>query len=132
MNDLKFHHIGVATKSIEKELQFFLKLGYQQISDVFCDETQKIKGVFIAAPFAPTLELLENLDETGPLSGVLEKGIKFYHFAYETQDIETDLKKLVDSGAIVVRPIVNATFFEKICFCMLRNMMMIELVQKKN
>lgn len=128
--NLKFHHIGVATSDIEKELTYYKMLGYKESSDFFCDNIQSIKGIFIEAEGQPTLELLENLTDKGPLTSCLEKGIKFYHFAYETNDIEKDVASLVASNkAIVIVPVTKATFFSKICFLMLKNMMMIELVQ---
>lgn len=129
MIDLKLHHIGVATKSIEMELPFFENLGYKRVSEVFVDEGQKIKGLFIAAENQPTLELLENMTPDGPLNGCLAKGIKFYHFAYETHDIDKDAERIKQIGAMVIVPVVNAVYFDKVCFLMLKNMMMIELVQ---
>ncbi len=129
--NLKLHHIGVASQNIEKEYLFFEKLGYHKVSKVFCDEIQKIKGVFISADNQPTLELLENLSPNGPLTGYLQKNNKFYHFAYETDDIENDVKQfMTETHAIMVCPITQATYFYKICFLMLRNMMLIEFVQK--
>ena len=129
MENLKLHHIGVATKNIEKEIAYFKMLGYKECSEFFIDEIQKIKGIFIEAENQPRLELLENLTEEGPLKSFLSKGNKFYHFAYETQNINIDYKKFINKGAIPVVKITKATYFDKICFLMLKNMMLIELVQ---
>lgn len=130
--DFKLHHIGVATKNIEREFRVFEKLGYHTVSDVFIDEIQKIKGVFIEAPNQPPLELLENLTPDGPLNSCLEKGIKFYHYAYETDDIERDCDIFISQHrAKIIVPITTATYFEKICFMMLPNMMIVELVKLK-
>lgn len=129
MDNLKFHHIGVATKCIEKELKQFEKLGYKPISDIFVDDVQKIKGLFISAPGQPCLELLENSTDDGPLNGLLNQGVKFYHFAYETNNMEQLVASMVDDGAFVIVPITKATYFEKICFLMLRNKMIVEIVQ---
>ena len=43
MDSMKLHHIGVATKNIDREFEIFKKLGYKQCSDIFVDETQKNK-----------------------------------------------------------------------------------------
>lgn len=131
MNNLKLHHIGVASKNIDKEFEYFEKLGYKKFSEVFIDKIQKIKGVFIEAPNQPPLELLENLEENGPLDSFLIKGNKFYHFAYLTTNIEEDYKRFVQEGAIPIVKITSATYFDKICFLMLKNMMLIELVQER-
>lgn len=98
LENLKFHHIGVATKNIEKELKIYEKMGYKPSSDIFVDETQKIRGVFIEAEGHPRLELLENLNSDGPLTTYLKKGIKFYHFAYESDDIELKFSNIATSG----------------------------------
>lgn len=132
MDNLKLHHIGVATKDIEKEFEIFQKLGYQQVSDIFVDEIQKIKGMFIKAENQPCLELLENISEDGPLTNYLKKGNKFYHFAYITTNIEKSMADFMSQGAIPVVKITKATYFEKICFLMMKNMMLIELVEAKS
>lgn len=131
MNNLKLHHIGVACRNIEKEFKYFEKLGYQFASEIFVDEEQKIKGVFIKADNQPCLELLENVSEDGPLTSFLQNGVKFYHFAYITKDIEKDYDNLLAQGAIPVVKIIKATYFKRICFVMMKNMMLIELVENK-
>ena len=130
LNRLKFNHIGVACKNIEKEYKYFQKLGYTKISECFEDKNQGIKGLFIAAEGQPTLELLENLDSNGPLTNILKKGTKFYHYAYETDCIEDDFKELTEKErCIVISPIKEAVYYKKVAFCMIPNMLMIELVQ---
>ena len=132
MNELKLHHIGVAVKNIEQEFEIFKKLGYTKISEVFTEPVQKIKGVHISAKGQPTLELLENLTPDGPLTNLLKKRTKFYHFAYITNNIEKDTDMFVQQhNAFVIIPPYSSTYFEKICFMMLPNQMIIELVQEK-
>jgi methylmalonyl-CoA/ethylmalonyl-CoA epimerase len=130
--NLELHHIGVATKNIEKEFAIFQKLGYKKVSDMFSDEIQKIKGVFIETDNQPRLELLENLEENGPLDSCLKNGTKFYHLAYKTNDIQKDSDELIkEVRAKLIVPITEATYFDKICFLMLPNMTLIELVQER-
>ncbi|MDR2639443.1 MAG: VOC family protein [Helicobacteraceae bacterium] len=131
MIDLNFHHIGVAAQNIERDLIVFEALGYKKVSQPFIDKTQKIRGLFVEADGgAPRLELLENIDDQGPLSSLLKRQIKFYHFAYETDNIEKDAANIISSmKAIMIAPITSATYFEKVCFMALRNQAIIELVQ---
>lgn len=126
--DLPFHHIGIATRGIDKELSVVRRLGYRQSSEIFVDERQGIRGVFVEADGQPRLELLENLREDGPLTSCLAKGIKLYHLAYESKDIETDVQSI---GGHPICPIVSASYFEKVCFLAMPNAMIVELVQKK-
>ncbi len=95
--NLKFHHIGVATRSIEKEFKVFQRLGYYKYSEIFEDHGQKIRGLFIKADNQPCLELLEGITEDNPLKNHILKGNKLYHIAYETKNIEQDLKYLIET-----------------------------------
>lgn len=40
-----FHHIGVATRSIEREIPIYSLMGYKKESDVFDDPAQGIRGL---------------------------------------------------------------------------------------
>lgn len=130
--DLCLHHLGAAARSIEKELLSYEALGYTVCSPYFTDPVQGIRGVFLEAPGQPRLELLENAGPTGPLDGWLQRGVKIYHFAYHTPDIEISVQQAVERlKAKVIVPITHAEYFAKICFLMLPNMLMIEFVQLK-
>lgn len=128
-----FHHLGIATASMAEELQFYAMLGYTPSTPIFTDEAQGIRGQFIChqhthTTSAPMLELLENLHGSGPLDACLQKGVKIYHMAYASTDIEEDAKNLAAQGAKVIQPVRTAVFFAKVCFLMLRNRQLIELV----
>jgi hypothetical protein len=133
MFDLPLHHIGVASRNIEQEERIFSSLGYAPCSEVFVDQDQGIRGIFVAAPNRPALELLENLDnraEKGTLSSFLKRGIKLYHFAYASCSIEADTERLRrESQAKIIVPVMGAALFEKISFAVLPNQLIVELVQ---
>ena len=131
LNGLTLHHLGVATRSIERELPCYEALGYRAVSDPFTDAGQGIRGLFVKAQGQPTLELLENLGPSGPLDDCLARGIKIYHFSYETTDIDAALKALAErTGAKVIVPVTEASYFHRVCFVMLPNMLLVELVQE--
>ena len=94
-DELKLHHIGVATRNIEKEFDVFSKLGYEKCSEVFEDKIQCMKGLFIKAENQPCLELIEGVGEDNPVKSHILKGNKFYHIAYETTNIEQDLDDFI-------------------------------------
>lgn len=130
LNIGKFHHIGIATREIKKELPLFLGLGYKKESEIFVDEIQKVRGLFIISESSPRLELLENSFSQGPLDVHLAKGNKFYHIAYEVNDIEFCFEYLIrEYNYKPIVPIVKADYFEKICFLITPNMILLELVQ---
>lgn len=112
------------------ELPIYSALGYAPISPVFVDTTQGIRGQFCTArtPSFPQLELLEQLEPSGPLSTCLRNGIKMYHMAFASTDIESDAHLMAREGAKIIQPVHDAVYFENVCFLMLRNRQLIELV----
>lgn len=128
---LEFHHIGVATQNINKEISHYQMLGYNKITEEFEDEKQGIKGIFLVAKNQPTIELLENLPERNTLDCFLKNRIKMYHFAYQVSDFEETIEFLKDNKAkLVSEPRVSKFFKKRICFFMLPNLFMIELIEK--
>ena len=83
VNNLKLHHIGVATRNIEKEFKIFQKFGYEKCSDIFEDPIQKMRGLFIKADNQPSLELVEGIGEDNPVKSHILKGNKFVLLYYQ-------------------------------------------------
>lgn len=152
------HHIGVATQSIESELPIFKALGFE-IEGEFIDQIQGIRGLFITSKaFNQThsnlsyrLELLENLPQSTRLDHYLKHYHKLYHIAFESHDIHSDAQAILDyrftqntnltrggglsakaSKARMLVPIIQSSYFSKLCFIMLPNRLLIELVELKN
>lgn len=127
---MKFHHIGVATRQIEKELPLYLLLGYEKEGSIFEDDLQGVRGIFLTAEGQPRLELLENLPGCHTLDTPLRQNQKLYHAAYCVEDIEQAMNLLIRNRAKVISPLKKSAYFGKrICFLMLPNMMMLELVE---
>lgn len=127
----EFHHIAVATKGIQKELPSYALLGYKQESPYFTDTNQGIKGIFLAAKNQPRLELLENLPGSNTLDPYIEKNLKMYHSAYLVEHIEKAVEVLINCRAKIISPLKESTYFGKrICFLVLPNLMMIELIEE--
>ncbi len=132
IGDFSFHHIGVAVKDINKEFTTFSLLGYTKSSEVFEDENQGIRGLFIEAKGQPCLELLSDLEGRSTVAPMLQSGNKMYHFAYTVSDIEKALEVLTNAKAKIVSPLKMSTYFGKrICFLLLPNLYMIELIEKE-
>ena len=132
LEGLKFHHIGVAAHDIEKELTHYSYLGYQLEGSMFVDPLQGVRGCFITADNQPRLEILVNHGESTMLNSWLENGIKFYHFAYETNDIFTTISELEKKRAkVIVKPKPAVAFNNRlICFLVIPNMLLIELIEQ--
>ncbi len=131
VGDLEFHHIGVATKDIDKEYACFSLLGYAKEGEPFEDENQGVRGQFIVAKGQPRLELLSNLDGCGTLDGFIESGNKMYHFGYMTSKIEKAYEAFLNCKCRVLSPMKESVYFGKrICFLVMQNRYIIELIEK--
>ena len=126
-----FHHIGVACRDLDGVAGYFAALGYEPEATDFTDPAQGIRGRFLIAPDQPRLELLVNAGESGPLDPWLAKGVKFYHFAYETPSLDATITEMKASRArMVVKPVPAVAFGgRKIAFLMQPNGMLIELIE---
>lgn len=128
---LEFHHIGLATNSIDQEFRAYRFLGYGRENEMFEDHEQGVRGQFITAPGQPRLELLENLKGSSTLDVWLKNRVKMYHFAYETENIEKAIEVLNLNRIRIVAPMKTSVYFEKrICFLMLSPGFLIELIEK--
>jgi RimJ/RimL family protein N-acetyltransferase/catechol 2,3-dioxygenase-like lactoylglutathione lyase family enzyme len=128
--DLEFHHIGVATNNIEQEFSTYRMLGYEREGKAFEDHVQGIKGLFIVNNGQPRLELLENLPESNTLDKWISEKIKVYHFAYKVRDIERAIEFLANKRVRLLSPLKQSAYFgNRICFLVLPNRFMIELIE---
>lgn len=129
---LEFHHIGVACRDLDAEERAFALLGYRRERPDFFDPIQGVHGRFIVGG-GPRLELLRNDTEPGVLTPWIKKGVRFYHLAYEIDDLELGAAALVETGAKALMKPVPAVAFDgrPICFYMLPNLSLVELIGRK-
>lgn len=80
----------------------------------------------------PRIELLCNLPGRGTLSDLIEKGFKLYHIAYEVDDLEKATESLTAiGGKRIAEPVPGIAFgMRPLCFVMLPNMVLIELISR--
>jgi RimJ/RimL family protein N-acetyltransferase len=132
LGKLEFHHIGVATNGIESEADVFGMLGYVREDTVFEDPQQGVRGVFMKAEGLPRLELLENLPGSSTLNVWINSGIKMYHFAFRIDNIIEAQDVLNRNRIKTISPLKMSTYFgSRICFLLLPNRYLIELIEKK-
>lgn len=127
---LAFHHVGVACRSIEREARPLLALGYAHEGEVFEDPLQGIRGRFLAGA-GPRMELLEPLPGSTTLDPFLSRGVKMYHHAYETPDLEAALEWHLSQRARTVSPPKPAVAFggRRVAFLALPTLFIIELIE---
>ena len=109
-NLLKFHHIGVATSSVENASKFYLEMGYSK-SETFNDPIQKVNICF-----------MQKNNGAGTT----------YHICYKVNNINEAIALLKKSGFLPLSKPVNAVAMEEsiICFLFNRYHGLIELVEK--
>lgn len=128
---MKFHHLGVAVKSIEKTAEVYVSAGYNCSTTTF-DPVQKVNICWLQKEGMPLIELLEPIDATSPVSKTIEKnGVCPYHICYIVDDLGQSILDLRKKKYIIVVPPVKAPAISncRISFLFNRNVGVIELVE---
>jgi methylmalonyl-CoA/ethylmalonyl-CoA epimerase len=132
MNDLSVHHYGLATIDMQRSMDFFNSLGYSA-GEIVIDPIQKVKLVFVLRPGEPAIEIICDLDDTGPTKNIISKsGSGFYHVCYEIDNIEESIEKFRKLGFMLRHKLVPATAIQdrKIAWMYNRSVGLVELLEK--
>jgi methylmalonyl-CoA/ethylmalonyl-CoA epimerase len=125
---MRFHHLGIATDSLRRDLRAYGTLGYGPEGSIIVENRQGVKGQFLVGG-GPRLELLEPLPGSETLAPFLSRGIKCYHHAYEVDSLEESVAVLRAAGAKQLAPPVDAVAFNRReVFLMLPNRWIVELI----
>jgi methylmalonyl-CoA/ethylmalonyl-CoA epimerase len=125
---MRFHHLGIATGSLERDLRAYCALGYRLEGPSVVDERQGVRGQFLVDG-GPRLELVEALPGSKTLVPFLSRGIKCYHHAYEVESLESSLAALRAAGAKqLAQPVDAVAFNRREVFLMLPNSWIVELI----
>lgn len=131
---LEFDHLGLIVNSIEKEFSIYEQLGYLKIGNVFQDNNNNMKGLFLESlSGGGKIELIEDLSESKSLKKILNsQNGKIYHLAFKVENLEENLDSILKQlKARILSPIKNGEYFKKVCFIFLQNAQIIELVECK-
>lgn len=125
-----FHHIGLACHAIEAETPHITALGYIPEGELIEDPIQKVRLLFMVGP-GPRLELIEPTAAASPVSGVLKRGQKFYHMAFECAAFDEKLVELTRAGYLQLGTPVPAVAFgmRKIVFLLSPAMALVEVIE---
>lgn len=130
--DFIFHHIGIATKSIQKTAKYYLDAGFCMTEEI-TDPIQKVKITFLTKAGMPRIELLEPAEGDSPVTKILSKsGVCPYHICYEVDDIEVSISELKKKRFLPLFKPVKAIALENrlICFLFNSDVGLIEILQK--
>jgi len=131
-NNYIFHHIGIATKSIERCINTYEKLGYIS-SDIRVEPTQNVKICFLSKIGSPIIEITEPLNSEAPISRIVQNsGTTPYHTCYEVVDIQKCTDELEELNfRLLFEPIVSETMDNGLfCYLFSPDIGLIELYQR--
>ena len=125
---MKFHHIGVCCKNIEKEIKNIEKIhSVKSISNIVYDEKQEAELCMLEIEDGLKIELISGKQ----VENLLKKRMTYYYICYEVENISIEKERLIKAGAYLVSDEKEAILFSdrKVCF-LLVNYGLIELVEK--
>jgi methylmalonyl-CoA/ethylmalonyl-CoA epimerase len=128
-----FHHIGVATRSIEKTTNVYINLGYTA-SEIMVEPSQNVKIRFLSKEGSPLLEIIEPLSEESPVSKmVMKSGATPYHTCYEVEDINKGIEELEELNfRQLFEPLVSNAMDEGLfCYLFSVDTGLVELYERK-
>jgi methylmalonyl-CoA/ethylmalonyl-CoA epimerase len=99
---MKIEHIGIAVRELSQSVPLIEKL-----LNTSCYKTEQVESEQVATAFFKTgdakIELLESSHAEGVIARFIEKkGEGLHHIAFEVQDIEAEMKRLVGEGFILL------------------------------
>lgn len=125
---MEFHHIGIATEDIE-QMKCNLKDMFEvtDVSETVYDSNQDAYLCMLTINNKTKIELISG----NKVEKLVKKRQFLYHICYEVEDIEVQIKKLIDMGNMLISEPKEAILFDnkKVAFLM-TEMGLIELVEK--
>ena len=98
----KINHIGIAVRSLDEAIPFYLNSLGMSLEGIEAVAEQKVRVAFFQIGESK-IELLEPTGDDSPIAGFLVKnGPGIHHIAYEVEDIEAAIEKLVQDGARMI------------------------------
>ncbi len=99
---MKIEHIGIAVKHLSSSIPLFEKL-----LNTPCYKTEAVESELVNTAFFKTgdnkIELVEGYSPESPIYKFIEKrGEGMHHIAFEVEDIEAEIKRLVGEGFTMI------------------------------
>jgi len=107
IENLKLHHIGIVTASIQNSLGELTKyLKFETTSVPTLIGSQRVNVCFLKVGQS-YVELIEPAEENSPVSSFLNKeGGGFHHLCFEVKDIHKEVEEFRRNGArVIVEPV---------------------------
>lgn len=130
--EFKLHHIGIATKNINKSKKYYIELlGYTEDKKII-DEKQNLRALFLKKNDIE-IELLEKIDinTNSPIDNILKTldgGI--HHHCYEVKNINDMLDELSKCGFVKITKKMHTYNEFQTAFFITPDNLLIELLEK--
>lgn len=124
---MRVHHVGIATKSIEKTIEFLEGVAIiNSRTEIVYDPLQDARLCMLQVEGMGQIELIEGK----VVEKLLKKQINLYHICYEVEDIKKEKQRWIAKGALLVSDEKCAVLFDdrKVVFLM-SNIGMVELLE---
>lgn len=120
----------MACRNIDVELRELALLGYSPEGSRVEDPIQQVFIQFVAGG-GPRLELIQPANPQSPVNGVLKRGSKFYHLAYEVDRLEQAIDQFKEKNFFPVAPPAPAVAFgmRRIVFLTSETFTLVELIE---
>lgn len=126
---MKLHHIGIATDNIEETVDFFNRMNIvrKQTKKIY-DELQDAWLCMLYLEGLGNIELIEG----NAVKGYLKRHINLYHTCYEVENIQKEMEKWINNGAVLVSDEKPAKLFNnrKVAF-LITPMGLMELLESR-
>ncbi|MBA4156922.1 MAG: VOC family protein [Gemmatimonadetes bacterium] len=130
---MKLHHVGVIVPAIEPALEHYRAvLQMEPTTAAVYDPIQDAKLIMIEPPGGgPGIELIEPASPASPVAKQAGGGGGLAHVCYEVDDIEAEVARQRQAGALTVQAPVPAVLFggRRVAFLYLRTKHLIEMVE---
>ena len=106
---MKLHHLGIATKNIQKT-ELFVKKTHDLKNSIgpIWDKNLNANLQLLEINNGVSIELVE-----GPIVGTfVKKNINLYHFCYEVEDINFKANQFINNGGFIIVKPTPALLFE--------------------
>lgn len=133
MNNLIFHHLGLAVKELLPAKMFLETIGYIFLEPIF-DPLQNVNLVMTFHSTMPAVEVIYPKDNNSPISKMLDthsNGL-IYHMCYYTNNLQEALKELKQNNIVfcVSEPKPAILFGgKKVSFYMIKGVGLIEILE---
>lgn len=129
-----FHHVGFVVESIPKAIDGFIaSLDAEWDGAIIHDPLQEVRVTFLRSHNAgdPLVELVEPASEKSPVLGFLKRGGGLHHLCYQVPNLEEQLRRSRQAGAILARPPFPAAAFggRRIAWVYTKNRLLIEYLE---